>query len=123
MTTTEQRDMALVLANEQRAAVAELRRRVARERGALEDVLMNPPDVLAQWPVVDVVRMTYSQRSSKALARLGQLAARDRVNLLVPLGMASERTRVWAVEHVAWHWCASSSHARRSICVTDGEPA
>ena len=114
---TEQRTKALECAMDKRRAMADLRARLASERGALADVMRDPPDAVSRMLVVDVVRMAHSQRSTEALRRLGHLAVRDGVNLLVPLGGASLRTREWVAQHAAWQWVPSPSGIRRRLRV------
>lgn len=109
MTTLEQRRAALELANEKRLRIADLRRRIRTEHGALEDVLLNPPEELAGIPIIDIVRYAYDNRPAKTAERLGRLAIRDGVNLLMPLGRASARTREWTAEHTVWHRSAAWS--------------
>lgn len=107
MTREEQRTAALVRANDKRIARADLRARLVSERGSLADIMRDPPEVLADMALVDVVRLSYGKRSAASLARLGRLACRDHINLLMPLGEASERTREWVAVHATWHWAAS----------------
>jgi hypothetical protein len=114
-----QRLAALELANDKRTRRAELRRRLAAERGALREVLMDPPPELEGVPIIDVVRLAYgSGRASKSIERLGRLAVRDRMNLLMPLGKASVRTREWTAEHAEWHWVPVGSSTRRQVVVS-----
>jgi glucose-6-phosphate dehydrogenase assembly protein OpcA len=119
MSPTEQRMIALERANEKRSRAAHLRRRLAGERGALRAVLLDPPEEFAQVAIIDVVRLAYSKRSAKSLARLGRLAVRDRVNLMMPLGEASLRTREWTADHAEWHWHSHNGGMRRRVAVLD----
>jgi hypothetical protein len=100
----DQPTQALQVANAKRIAMAALRRRLRTERGALADVMLNPPAVLENVAIVDVVRLAYSKRSGRMMQLLGREACRDNVNLLMPLGCASLRTRRWVAEHAGSHW-------------------
>src|SRR4051812_4057006 len=104
MTGREQRAAALAAANDKRLRIAALRRRIISERGALQDVLRDPPDELADWPLIDVVRLSYGKRTTVSMQQLGRLALRDGVNLMMPLGRASLRSREWLAGHASWHW-------------------
>ena len=97
-----QRAAAKVVADEKRMAIADLRRRVRAGEITLEELFCEPPAVLAEYTVADVLRFPRSvgrYRASSSLTELGRLAVRDQVNLLVALGDASARTRAWAAEH------------------------
>ena len=109
---------ALNMANDKRARITELRHRIASNRAALDEVLLDPPEALERMAIADVVRLAYSQRSGAAMERLGRLALRDGVNLMMPLGRASLRSREWVAEHAAWRW-ASCEAPRRGIVVED----
>lgn len=123
MTTTEQRTLALGRANDKRARMSALKQRLRTERGALAGVLLDPPDELAHMPVIDVVRLAWGLRASRSLERLGRLALRDGVNLMMPLGHSSARTRSWLAEHASWNWMAGQAYTRRYVVVADGEAA
>jgi hypothetical protein len=115
----DQRFAALELANEKRIRQAELRRRLASERGALRDVLLNPPEEFEHVAIIDVVRLAYSKgRACKSMERLGRLAVRDHVNLLMPLGSASARTREWTAEHAEWRWLSAGASTKRQVVVS-----
>jgi hypothetical protein len=115
----EQRMAALEVANSKRLRGAELRRRLASERGALREVLLNPPAEFQHLAIIDVVRLAYTRpRASKSIERLGRLAVRDRVNLLMPLGAASVRTREWTAEHAEWRWVPCGTSTRRQVAVS-----
>jgi hypothetical protein len=118
LSPTEQRMAALEVANSKRLRKAELRRRLVSERGALRDVLLDPPPEFAHMPIIDVVRLAQTSRAAKSLQRLGRLAVRDRVNLLMPLGSASLRTREWTAEHAQWKWYPAGQSTRRQVAVS-----
>ena len=108
MSPATQRQKALVVANARRSEVAALKRRLATENGALEDILRDPPEALHRMFIIDVVRLSRATRSNvKAMQRLGRLAVRDGVNLMIPLGQASTRTREWTIAHARWNWRGS----------------
>jgi hypothetical protein len=111
-------------ANAKRLRMAALRRYLRTETGALEDILRDPPAEFEDWPLIDVVRLGYNKRGSVACERLGRLAVRDGVNLLVPLGRASLRSREWIIKHARWWWTPSTSgRARCYVHVDDEEDA
>ena len=115
-----QRTLALERANEKRLAMADLRARLVSERGALADVMLNVPAELERMAIVDVVRLAYGKRSARSIERLGRLAVWDGVNLLMPLGEASERTRRWVAERAVWHWTGGEgTKARPFVRVHD----
>lgn len=78
---------------------AKIRRKLQTDPRALHRVVLNPPECLHRVPVVDVLRWCCASRSNQSIVRIGAMAARDRINLLVELGNASERTRTWVTEH------------------------
>jgi hypothetical protein len=117
MSPDEQRMKALQRADAKRIALADLRARLRSERGALADVMLDPPELLADVAIVDVVRLAYGKRSARSLQRLGAMAAQDRVNLLMPLGSASLRTREWVARHAMWHWTSSANWGRTRLAV------
>ena len=94
-------DRALGIANETRAERAELRSRVRRGTLSLEDVLLPAHPLVAGLPLADVLRWQYHERhtSITALERLGRLAVRDDVNLMIRAGRASESSRRCVVRH------------------------
>src|SRR4051794_4625827 len=94
---------ALQTATERRVRIAELRRELTRDRTALRRVLADPPAELQNMAMVDVVRLAWGKRSSPSLARLGRLALRDGVNLMMPLGEASVYTRAWMARNATWN--------------------
>jgi hypothetical protein len=110
----EQRMAALQTATERRVRLAELRRELTRDRTALRRVLADPPPELANMAMVDVVRLAWGRRSSPSLARLGRLAVRDGVNLMMPLGEASVHTRAWMARNAIWNHTPSRARERVS---------
>ena len=120
----QQRAAALAAANTRRHRLAELRRQARTGQAGLTGLLLDPPVELRDVLLVDVVRMSRSQRMSSGIARLGRLAVRDGINLLIPLGQASQRTRAWVAEHACWHMIpmAGTTRGRLELRVTDEAP-
>lgn len=97
--------MALEAANAKRARMTAIRRQAREGRHGLEALLLDPPPEIARLPMIDVVRMSRSGSASRtAMERLGRMALRDDVNLMMPIGRASVRTRRWVVEHALWNF-------------------
>ena len=90
---------ALALANRSRLARADWRKRLAGDRDLLVRVLLEQPDALADVWLIDLLRWSRSTRPSAnkcdTMPRLGARAVRADVNLLMPLGRASLRSREW----------------------------
>ncbi len=99
MTTTEQRAHALRQANHIRRERADLKAAMRDGTVTLDDLLMTPHPAVVDTPLIDVLlwRRRATRMQAPALARLGERAVRDRVNLLLPVGAASERVRAWCV--------------------------
>lgn len=98
-----------MLANERRIALADLRGSCKLNPELLAVVLLDPPAVLHGHSVIDAVRILRGNRGGVAppwLTTLGRNALRDQVNLLVPIGRASERTRMWIAEHGTIRMCS-----------------
>jgi len=99
MTKAEQALVALEDADGTRMEQASYRRRLRSGELSVAEVLLDPPYVLRNMPVVNVLQMARSYRRGGVwLERLGREAARDNVNLCVALGKASERTRYWTAQ-------------------------
>jgi hypothetical protein len=97
-----QRDAALRKANATRLSIAAVRRRAQRGEITLSDLMLYPRPEFEQVPLVDVVRLVMTRRHGPALEGLGRAALRDGVNLMLPMGHASLRTRMWVAENVLW---------------------
>lgn len=93
---------ALTEANAKRDRIAALRRDIRACRIPLDTILRDRPEELAHWPIIDVIRLGYSKRSVTAVTELGRRAVRDNVNLLIPLGDASQRTLSWVAANARW---------------------
>lgn len=103
--TSDQRRSALITANERKREVGRLRTRLKNNREFAEEILRNPPPEAARLAVIEVLVHARSQKGwrSECLMQIGNRAVADRINLLVPLGRASERTREWAAtEGLRW---------------------
>lgn len=92
---------ALATAQTRRLQIAELRHAVRRDPRLLIDWMHDPPDELRDIPLLDVVRWTRASRTrgSVGVVELNGKAVRSGVNLMMPLGRASERSREWVAEH------------------------
>ena len=99
--------LALQKANDARQEIADIRRRINAGELTMVDLLEDPPECLLGFTVLDVARMGYARssswRSTPGIERLGHLAVRDGINLCMPLGKASLRTRRWVAVHIQWH--------------------
>ena len=101
MTTAEKRDASLHNANTTRLELSLTRRSLRSGALTLDAVMTDPPDVLRNVPLIDVIRWTRTQGRRRAVAFtvIGQRAVQDNVNLMRPLGEASARSRAWVAEH------------------------
>ena len=101
----QQRSLALQKANARRLHIAAYRRALRTGQLPLESVMRDQPAPLAGELLVDVVRMAYTNRASTTgLERLGADAVSAGVNLMVPLGRASARSRAWVARNLrCWH--------------------
>jgi hypothetical protein len=82
-----------------RRAAADLRRALRDGDVSLAEVLLDPPECLAHLPIFQVLTMGRSLGPRK-LQYLNTWAMREFVNLAVPLGQASKRSRKWCAENV-----------------------
>lgn len=106
MTVAEQRAMALAKGQERRLAIAHLREQIRKQQITLEELMLDPPEVLSNYAMADVLRfprVTSRYLTSPALTTLGKEAIRDGVNLMVAFGDASARTKGWVVEN-GYRW-------------------
>lgn len=119
-----QRDLALKAATERRMRISEIRRRARQGDVTLNELILDPPDELTSMLCIDVVRLTLrSQHSTAGLQRLGRLAVRDGINLLMPVGGTSARTRAWIAEHADWHRPTSNGGQTMKLAAIDGGAA
>jgi len=101
----DQRRAALVTANKRRKAVAEIRAEISASRENACRVLLDPPEPALGLAVIEVLVLARSSLGwrSAGVKEIGARALRDNVNVLVPLGEASQRTREWAAtEGMVW---------------------
>jgi hypothetical protein len=105
MSPEMQRRKACEAASRKRAQITALKQQLLGGTLTLEDVLMDPPEALTQVPVIDVLRMTRraGNRGARGLWQINGRAVHAGVNLMMPLGLASERTREWAAENGSWY--------------------
>lgn len=74
---------------------ARLRRELLAGEVTLADVLEDP--LVADMLIVDVVRLQYRGSAVNAMALMGRAAARDGVNLLLQVRLASSQTKEWVL--------------------------
>lgn len=101
----EQRARAIINANKRRQDLAQLRKRIKGDREYAATVFRDPPDAALDLAVVEVLVLARSAKGwrSSCLGEIGGQAVRDGVNLMMPLGRASARTREWAAtEGLRW---------------------
>jgi hypothetical protein len=114
--TPAERALALEHAQTTRLEVVELRRRIRRGEVALVDLLDDPPACIHGMGLVDVLRFSYTgsgrARIPRRIESLGREAARDGINLLVPIERASMRTRRWLVVRASWYVCRTRCELR-----------
>ncbi len=82
-----------------RQARAQVRADLRAGRIRVADVLADPPACILDVTLHDVLRWQVATRSPRRDMRLGSEALADRVNLLVPVGLASARSKAWAAQH------------------------
>ena len=83
-----------------RSGRAQIRSALRAGQMPLADLLADPPACIHDMTVLDVLCMLRTKYSKGAWKRdLGAAMIRDRINLLVPVDKASERTLTWAVQH------------------------
>lgn len=84
-----------------RGSRAKVRRDLVTGAVSLADVLADPPAVILDLTILEVLKMLRGGHSERRIwqHRLGQQALRDQVNVLVQVGRSSQATREWAVAH------------------------
>lgn len=84
-----------------RGARAKIRRDLVSGATTIADLLNDPPPEIQGVTVLDLLKMRRGQNADVRgwQHRLGQAALRDRVNVLITVGAASQRTRDWASVH------------------------
>jgi hypothetical protein len=102
---TQQRHAALHLANSRRHQIALTKQRLRTGDLPLATVMRTQPELLADVALIDIVRWAYVvAKRPRAIERLGRQAVIDGVNLMVPLGRASARSRAWVAQHALRNW-------------------
>jgi hypothetical protein len=94
----EQRRSAQMRSTDLRVRRSAAKRRLRSGDLLLTDAMSDPPPELADMLLIDVIRALGTRRSA-SIVELGRMAVADRVNLMVPLGSASARTRAWVAQH------------------------
>jgi hypothetical protein len=85
--------------------------RVARKREAFQQPavirgwLNDPPEDLLSAPLLDLIQWTRSRGRQRhpSIVQINAEAVRAGVNLMMPLGRASVRSRAWVAEHGLWY--------------------
>lgn len=102
---TRQRTTALQVANARRLQTALMKKQLRTGALPLTTVMSAPPELLAGTPLIDIVRWAYaSNRRTAAIEQLGRQAVIDNVNLMVPLGRASAKSRAWVARQGLRCW-------------------
>lgn len=85
-------------AHAKRSQISVIRQALRRGEITLEDVLLDPPEVLASVPLLDVLQMDRDRDTrSTTMWKLNGAAVQEGVNLMLPVGRASEQTRRFAI--------------------------
>lgn len=99
MTILDQRQEALSEANARRVALREARAALRTGRWTIPDVMADPPEVLADFTLIEIVSWVHADpgrwmRGRSAMA-FGEAAVAHNVNLLSTLRLASVGARKW----------------------------
>jgi hypothetical protein len=104
MSPEVQRMSALRSANAVRLEKARIRRQIRAGELSLWDVLMDPPDVLRDSTLLDVLELSRARAGrATSLAHINERAMEEGVNLLLPVRAASQRSRAWLAANGTWH--------------------
>jgi hypothetical protein len=104
-----QRLSALEKANERRKVMFAYERALRSGELTLDSVMADPPQALCHLALIDLIRMarTFSVKGRGHrevwVERLGRRAVLDNINLCIPLGRASMRSRSWVAENTPWN--------------------
>lgn len=106
-----QRRASLDVANVKRRQMGCIKADLRAGRLQLGDVMRDWPAELASVPLVDLIRWTRGKGPchGRAVVEIGRRAVRDKVNLMVPLGDASARSREWVAVNATYYWQPSVS--------------
>lgn len=116
------RDRALALANGRRLEIRQLREQVSAGEVTLAELMQDPPAAIEHWACIDVVRLKWTRRTNTSLEKLGRLAVRDGINLLLPMSRASKETRAWIAAHVTWRVYPQVNGDEQRVRVSVGAP-
>lgn len=109
MTVTAERMTEIrALAHAKRRGMAAVRRKLRTGELTLGDVMAAQPAELNDVLLVDVLRWARRCGGKRVAEIVGREALRDQVNLMVPLGRASARSRAWVAEHGVRSWIRSA---------------
>lgn len=97
-------------ANEVRASRAAAKRALRSGALTLPVAMRDRPDELLDVLLIDIVRWSRNRSSTAAISHIGAMAVRDSVNLMMPLGRASLRSRDWVAQHGCRYWRPSASY-------------
>lgn len=107
--------VALEAGNARRLEWAKIRAELRRDPEAVRRVLVDPPESIGDRTVAELLALArHRGLRAKSMRQLGHLAVRDKINLFVPVGEASARTRAWAAEHGTMWVSARRSDSRRN---------
>lgn len=109
MATAEHMAEITRLANATRIHRAAVKRDLRSGSLTLATVMQELPDALLDVPLIDIIRWSRHRSTSAALSRIGAMAVRDGVNLMIPLGLASQRSRTWVAQNGTRYWRPSMS--------------
>jgi acetolactate synthase regulatory subunit len=87
------------LSNAARTERSVIRRQLRMGETSLSVILRDPPQPMAKDPLFDVLKWV-RHRGHRWLIDVNRRAILEGVNLAVPLGQASERSRRWLVEEI-----------------------
>jgi hypothetical protein len=116
MTATQQRQHAIQQANRIREQRHTIKQDLQAGTLTLTDILTAPHPAVATTPLLDVMLWARKRgMQAPGLARVGEQAIRDRVNLLLPVGSASLRMRKWCAENTPpRERAANTSHRKKA---------
>lgn len=87
----------IVLAHQRKREKGAIRRSLLSGELTLAELMADPPVVLRNATLADILwmRRRDAARRHSSMIALGERAMRDGVNLMIPLSMASARSRAW----------------------------
>lgn len=89
------------LAQQRRTQKRIIRQNLRTGQLTLTELMADPPIVMRNVTLADILQMrrATTRAAHPSVMALGQRAMRDGINLLVPLGQASARSRAWVAEY------------------------